>query len=141
MNKVFIIGNLTADPELRTLQSGVSVCEFTVAVNRRMKSDGEQKTDFIRVTAWRKLAELCVRYLAKGRKVAIAGSIQSDAYTAKDGTNRVKVYIQADEIEFLSPVQGGGHNKPTTNQDSADTPYSPDDTGSLPDNIDDEIPF
>ena len=104
MNKVFLIGNLTRDPEMRSTQSGVAVCNFSIAVNRRFKKEnGEQETDFLNVIAWRQLAELCAKYLAKGRKVAISGSIQTRTYEAKDGSKRTAWDIVADEVEFLSP--------------------------------------
>lgn len=104
MNKVFLIGNLTKDPEMRSTQSGVAVCNFTIAVNRRFKNaNGEQETDFLNVIAWRQLAELCSKYLAKGRKVAVTGSIQIRTYEAKDGSKRTAWDIVADEVEFLAP--------------------------------------
>ena len=103
MNKVFLIGNLTRDPEMRSTQSGVSVCNFTIAVNRRFKSaNGKQETDYLNVIAWRQLAELCGKYLAKGRKVAVTGSIQTRTYEAKDGSKRTAWDIVADEVEFLT---------------------------------------
>lgn len=104
MNKVFLIGNLTRDPEMRSTQSGVSVCNFSIAVNRRFKNaNGEQETDFLNVIAWRQLAELCSKYLVKGRKVAVTGSIQTRQYEAKGGSKRTAWDIVADEVEFLSP--------------------------------------
>ena len=78
MNKLFIVGNLTRDPELRTTSSGISVCSFTVAVNRRRSNNapaGQPEADFFRVSAWRALGENCQKYLAKGRKVAVTGSV------------------------------------------------------------------
>lgn len=103
MNKVFLIGNLTRDPEMRSTQSGVAVCNFSIAVNRRFKKEnGEQETDFLNVIAWRQLAELCGKYLAKGRKVAVTGSIQTRTYEAKDGSKRTAWDIVADEVEFLT---------------------------------------
>lgn len=76
MNKITIIGNLTANPDMRTTPNGVSVCSFTVAVNRRFAgADGERQTDFFRVSAWRQLAENCGKYLEKGRKVAVIGEL------------------------------------------------------------------
>ena len=110
MNKVFLIGNLTRDPEMRSTQSGVAVCNFTIAVNRRFRNPqtGQQETDFLNVIAWRQLAELCSKYLAKGRKVAVAGSIQTRQYEAKDGSKRTAWDIVADEVEFLSANQSGG---------------------------------
>lgn len=105
MNKVFLIGNLTKDPEMRSTQSGVAVCNFSIAVNRRFRNPqtGQQETDFLNVIAWRQLAELCSKYLAKGRKVAVTGSIQTRQYEAKDGSKRTAWDIVADEVEFLTP--------------------------------------
>lgn len=104
MNKVYLIGNLTGDPELRTTPNGISVCTFNVAVNRRYaSSNGERQTDFFRVTAWRQLGETCTRWLSKGKKVAVIGEVSSRAYTAKDGSFRASLEVTADEVEFLSP--------------------------------------
>ncbi|MBR3795991.1 MAG: single-stranded DNA-binding protein [Clostridia bacterium] len=104
MNKVYLIGNLTRDPELRTTGSGISVCNFSIAVNRRFKNQqtGQTETDFFNIVAWRQLADLCSRYLAKGRKVAVFGSLQSRTYEAQDGSKRTAIDIVADEVEFLS---------------------------------------
>ena len=107
MNKVYLIGTLTRDPELRSTQSGVDVCNFSIAVNRRFKDgNGNQQTDFFNIIAWRQLAGLCNKYLAKGRKVAISGSIQTRTYEAQDGSKRSVFDIVADEVEFLSAAHG-----------------------------------
>ena len=104
MNKIVLIGNLTTDPVLRATPNGTSVCNFTLAVNRRFHgADGQGETDFFRVNAWRGLAETCNKYLAKGKKVAIVGELQARTYTAKDGTTRMSLDVGADEVEFLSP--------------------------------------
>lgn len=105
MNKIFLIGNLTRDPELRTTQSGVSVCSFTVAVNRRRGNAeaGQPEADFFRVSAWRQLGENCNRFLAKGRKVGVVGTLTTQTYTGNDGQPRFSLEVQADEIEFLTP--------------------------------------
>jgi single-strand DNA-binding protein len=103
MNKAIIIGNLTRDPELRTTNSGISKCNFTVAVQRR----GENKeADFIPVVTWRGLADNCGKYLAKGRQVAVLGSIQTRSYDAASGEKRYVTEVVADEVQFLS--KGGG---------------------------------
>ena len=103
MNKLTIIGNLTRDPELRTTSTGVNVCTFTVAVNRRRSSQGGQpEADFFRVSAWRQLGENCQRYLAKGRKVAVVGPVSVNSYTGNDGTARFSLEVMADDVEFLS---------------------------------------
>lgn len=105
MQKLFIIGNLTRDPELRSTRDGTPVCSFTVAVNRRQKSAeaGKPDADFFRVTAWRALGESCGKYLAKGRKVAVTGSVSVNTYTAQDGSFRASMEVVADDVEFLSP--------------------------------------
>lgn len=101
MNKLTIIGNLTADPELRTTQTGVNVCTFTVAVNRRHSQNNE--ADFFRVSAWRKTGEMCAQYLAKGRKVAVTGPVAARAYNDGQGNPRASLEVTADDVEFLSP--------------------------------------
>lgn len=103
MNKVFLIGNLTRDPELSETNSGVSVCNFSIAVNRRRASaDAEQQTDFFNVTAWRALAENIARYCKKGNKIAISGQIQIRQYEDREGAKKTSVYVVAEEVEFLS---------------------------------------
>ena len=105
MQSLTIIGNLTRDPETRTTPSGSTVCSFTVAVNRRQKSAeaGKPDADFFRVTAWRALGESCGKYLAKGRKVGVTGSVSVNTYTAQDGSFRASMEVVADDVEFLSP--------------------------------------
>ena len=103
MNKVWLIGNLTRDPELSETNSGISVCRVSVAVNRRRTGDGEQQTDFFNVTAWRGLAENVARFCKKGNKVAVTGSIQIRQYEDRDGQKRTSVDVNADEVEFLTP--------------------------------------
>ena len=101
MNKCILIGNLTADPQLRTTPQGISVCDFTVAVNRRGGQNNE--ADFFRITAWRQLGENCAKYLAKGRKVYVSGPVSARTYQANDGSTRVSLEVTADDVEFLSP--------------------------------------
>lgn len=109
MNKVFLIGNLTRDPELSETNSGVSVCRFGLAVNRRRSgTDGEPQVDFFNVTAWRSLAETVNRFVKKGNKVAVAGSIQIRNYEDNAGQKRTFVDIVADDVEFLTPKGSGG---------------------------------
>lgn len=151
MNKVVLIGNLVRDPEVRATQSGISVCNFTVAVNRRFKNaNGEQETDFLNVIAWRQLAELCGKYLAKGRKVAVTGSIQTRTYEAKDGSKRTAWDIVADEVEFLAPQnqQSGTQSAPgaytTAASKDSGTAYAPqphNDFGGFTQVDDEELPF
>lgn len=109
MNKVFLIGNLTRDPELTETSSGVSICRFAIAVNRTYSgADGERKTDFFNITAWRGLGETVARYAHKGNKVAIVGSIELRNYEDNQGVKRTAVDIVAQDVEFLSPRGQGG---------------------------------
>ncbi len=114
MNKVILIGNLTRDPEMRTTSTGLNVCSFTIAVNRRRSSQGaanQPEADFFRITAWRQLGELCQKYLAKGRKVCVTGSVSVSTYEGKDGTTRASLEVTADDIEFLSSRQEDGESR------------------------------
>lgn len=102
MNKAFLIGRLTQDPQASTLDSGHSYCRFSIAVNRTYTSrDGENKADFINIITWDALAQNCVKYLVKGSQVAVTGSIQTGSYE-KDGIRRQTFDIRADQVEFLS---------------------------------------
>lgn len=104
MNKVFLIGNLTRDPELRETPSGVPMCRFAIAVQRPYSSqDGERQTDFFECTAWRGLGETIARFTKKGKKVAVSGSIQIRNYEDNQGAKRTAVDIIVQDCEFLSP--------------------------------------
>lgn len=111
MNQFYGIGNLVRDPEVRTTNAGIKVCNFTIAINRRMKNNGEQQTDFLNIVAWRQLAELCEKYLSKGKKVAVIGSIQVRNYEDKNGVKRTSWDILADEVEFLSHADKGARKE------------------------------
>lgn len=143
MNKLTIIGNLTRDPELRATQSGKSVCNFTVAVNRRRQSNGQQESDFFRVSAWNQVGENCHRYLAKGRKVAVVGPVSASTYQANDGSTRVQLEVMAEDVEFLSSRNedqaGGGNVAPASPTYPAPAPAEP--SGMMPVDADDELPF
>lgn len=109
MNKVFLIGNLTRDPELTETANGVSVCHFAIAVNRSYtSSDGERQTDFFNVTAWRGLADTVARYTKKGNKVAVSGSIQIRNYDDNQGVRRTAVDVIAQDVEFLTTRNPNG---------------------------------
>lgn len=103
MNKVFLIGNLTRDPELSNTASGVSLCRFSIAVSRPYtQGDGEKKTDFFNCTAWRGMAENVAKYCKKGNKVAIEGSVQIRTYEDNNGQQRTAVDVICSNVEFLS---------------------------------------
>ena len=104
MNKVILTGNLTRDPELTETSAGVSICRFSIAVNRRYKNaDGDTITDFFNCTAWRGLGETISRYAKKGKKIAVVGSVEMRNYEDRDGNKRTAVDIIVQEVEFLSP--------------------------------------
>ena len=113
MNKIILIGNLTRDPESRTTPSGHTVCNFDIAVNERR--GGQDNTLYFRVAAWDKTGESCQRYLSKGRKVFVAGPLSARTYQANDGTTRVSLEVNANDVEFLSSRNddmAGGYNAP-----------------------------
>lgn len=109
MNHLLIIGNLAADPQSRTTQTGKQVCNFTVCVARR---NDREKSDFFRVSAWGELGNNCCRYLAKGRKVAVSGTVSASAYTMQNGETRANLDVFADAVEFLSPRESAPQNVP-----------------------------
>ena len=146
MNKITLIGNLTRDPELRSTASGVTVCSFTIAVNRRFASQGgEKQTDFFRINAWRQLGETCSRYLAKGRKVAVVGELQARTYKDNNGETRMSLDVSADEVEFLSPKDSGDNGYSGQNgysggsQNRSAAPMA--DPNGFSDITSDDIPF
>ncbi len=115
MNRVILIGNLANDPESRTTQSGIAQCSFRLAVQRRFKgANGEREADFLPVVCWRQTAEFAQRYLAKGRKVAVEGSIQTRSYDAQDGSKRYVTEIIADSVEAVGGREDGAQNAQNT---------------------------
>ena len=110
MNKIILIGNLTRDPETRTTPSGHSVCNFDIAVNDRR--GGQENTLYFRIAAWDRTGESCQRFLSKGRKVFVSGPLSYRTYQANDGTTRVSLEVNANDVEFLSSRnddQAGGY--------------------------------
>lgn len=118
INSAILMGRLTADPELRSTTSGTSVTRFTIAVNRYSK-DGEDKADFINVTAWRKTAEFVSKYFRKGSMIAVQGSIQTDTYTDREGNKRYSFQIVANNVSFCG-------SKAETYQAENETPVAQD---------------
>ena len=118
MNRIFLIGNLTRDPELTETSSGIQVCKFSLAVSRNYTTGGERQTDFFNCTAWRGLAENIARYSHKGNKLAVSGSIEMRTYENRDGEQVRTVDINVTEAEFLTA-------KPADREDSAAAQTSP----------------
>lgn len=102
MNKVVLIGRLTADPQLKFTQgTGTAVATFTLAVNRRFKKEGQPDADFIPIVVWGKIAESTANYMRKGSQISVAGRIETRSYEAKDGGRRYVTEVVADEVKFL----------------------------------------
>ena len=116
---------MTRAPESRVTQSGVSVCSFTVAVNRRRSQNADNsqpEADFFRVSAWRQLGENCARYLDKGRKVCVIGAVSCRTYTGNDGVTRASMEVTADDVEFLTPKGEPGESTPASDPSASRAP-------------------
>lgn len=152
-NKVILIGNLTADPEIRQTQSQISVCRFTIAVNRRFARTGnaagdaqnQQTADFITVVAWRQSAEFVARYFKKGRPILVCGQLQSRSWTDQQGARHYATEVVADEVSFVES-KGDGMTGGNNTQYTPDAYGAPSYTGGnaagfeeMP--ADDNLPF
>lgn len=100
MNKVILMGRLTKEPELRYTTSNTAVCQFSIAVDRKYKKDGQPTADFINIVAWRSTAEFVSKYFNKGSRIAIVGQIQTRNYDDKDGKKVYVTEVIAEEVEF-----------------------------------------
>ena len=146
MNKAILIGRLTVNPELKKTQSGVSVCSFSVAVNRRFSdANGNRRADFIGCVAWRQTAEFICNYFAKGRMIGLVGSIQTRDWTDNEGRKRYATEVIVDEAYFM---EGKAEEHRAQQQQSA--PYQaalqsfdslPDGADFMPGVSDDDLPF
>jgi len=135
MNKVFLIGNLTRDPELRQTPNGVAVCSFGIAVNKRFAGpDGQRGVEFFTISAWRQMGENCAKFLAKGRKVAVMGELSSRSYDGQDGSKRFVMEVTADEVQFLTPKDGQGF-------DGGNASFGANADGGMQPVADDNLPF
>lgn len=155
LNSVIIMGRLTADPELRTTTSGLSVTSFTVAVDRNYKSGDERQTDFINCVAWRQTADFVTRFFKKGQMIAVQGSLQVRNYEDKNGNKRTAYDVVADNVSFCGSKSESGNNNfgaprqesaPAVSYQSADAgsfSVLPDDNSGFPFGSDDDegLPF
>ena len=109
-NKVILVGNMTADPELKQTTTGTSVCSFSIAVNRRFtKADqGQQTVDFINIVAWRQQAEFVSRYFKKGNPILVCGQLQTRTWNDNQGQKRYATEVIADEVTFVTPASTNG---------------------------------
>lgn len=110
LNKVILGGRLTADPELKQTTSGISVCSFSLAVNRKFQKEGEQQTDFISCVAWRNTAEFISKYFKKGSSLCIVGSIQTRTWTDQNNQKRYATEVIVDEAMFVDSKSDGGQS-------------------------------
>jgi single-strand DNA-binding protein len=157
-NKVILIGNLTADPELKQTPNGVSVTSFSIAVGRRKVKDQEPQTDFINIVAWRGTAEFICKYFQKGKAILIVGSLQMRSWEDQNGQKRYATEVVADEAQFVekksdsaSPVEAfrtpsNGtssvpYQVPTSSVSSSNSPYSSQSTAFEEMTGDDDLPF
>lgn len=147
MNKAILMGRLTKDPELRSTANNVSVCNFTIAVDRRFKNaQGERETDFIPVVCWRSTAEFVARYFSKGKPIAVVGSIQVRHWDDDKGERRYMTEVLADEVYFTeSKNASDSYSRPQkedTFSSQAAAPEIPEGDGFLPVEDDDSyLPF
>lgn len=133
MNKFIGIGRLTKEPDMRSTANGTSVCTFTIAINRRFKTEGQQQADFIPIVAWGKTADICAKYLHKGSQVGVGGSVQTRSYDDKNGNKVYVTEVNAEEVQFLSK----GNNEAENNLKMAEEMFGEQMTPAE----DDEIPF
>lgn len=133
MNRFNGIGRLTKEPDMRSTANGTSVCTFTIAINRRFKTEGQQQADFIPIVAWGKTADICAKYLHKGSQVAVCGSIQTRSYDDKNGNKVYVTEVNAEEVQFLTPKSNEAENNIKMAQEMFSEQMTPAE--------DDEIPF
>lgn len=143
MNKVIMMGRLTRDPEVRYGQgaNSTAVGRFSIAVDRRFKRDGQPDADFFNCTAFGKTAEFVEKYLKKGTKVVLSGSLQNDNYTDKNGVQRYDVRIIVDDLEFAESKNASGQGGNYTPAQNAQPAPAGDGFMNIPDGIDEELPF
>lgn len=144
MNKVILMGRLTRDPEMRQTQSGVNVCSFSIAVNRRFAKEGQQNADFINCTAWRQQAEFICKYFQKGSMISVVGNLQSRSWENQEGKKQYATDVVVDEVYFTgsrteSHTQGDGGFSTQSN----DSAFADIDTMGFQtiDGSEDDLPF
>ena len=139
MNNVSLIGRLTADPELKTTQSGINTVRFSIAVDRQYAKQGEERqADFINIVAWRQTAEFICRYFSKGQRIALTGRIQTGSYTDRDGNKRYSFDVLAENVEFCEKKNSGSDG----NSSRPAVQTLPDDVDKIVElPSDDDLPF
>ena len=143
LNVVVLSGRLTQDPELKTTPNGISVCSFSIAVERRFKSGEERQSDFINIVTWRSSAEFVSKYFKKGQMIAIRGSIQTRRYQDKDGNNRTAFEVVADDVQFADFARREGDSAAAAAPGATPASYSNGSAGDFTsiDDVDEDLPF
>ena len=139
-NLVVLTGRLTADPELKTTASGISVTTFSIAVNRRYRAGEETETDFINIVAWRQTAEFISKYFKKGSMIGIEGSIQTRKYTDKNGNNRTAFEVVANNVQFVESKRDGVSG-PVVSENASFSNADASDFAEIDNGMDDDLPF
>lgn len=141
VNKVILGGRLTANPELKTTQSGKSVCSFSIAVNRKIKQQGQPDADFFNIVAWSNNADTVARYFKKGSSICVVGNIQNRTWTDNNNQKHYATDIVADEVYFVdSKSESEGNNTPAQTKSTAGTFSGADGFNPYPVS-DGELPF
>lgn len=138
-NLVVLTGRLTADPELKTTQSGIPVTTFSIAVNRNYRAGEEQQTDFINIVAWRQRAEFITKYFKRGNLIGIEGSIQTRKYQDKNGNNRTAFEVVANNVQFVESKRDGA-TSPVSNEPASFSNADASDFAEIG-GMDDDLPF
>lgn len=141
-NIVILVGNLTAEPELKKTNNGVSVCSFRIAVGRRFKTDGQPEADFIDIVTWRSTAEFVCRYFHKGKPILVCGRLQGRTWDDDKGNKRYAMEVVADECTFVgNKTATQGSTEAQTGQTTIAPSYQGEQTGFVDLSSDDELPF
>lgn len=135
-NKAILVGNLTATPELKQTNTGLSVCSFSIAVGRKVAKGAEENTDFFSVVAWRTTAEFVAKYFTKGNPILVCGSLQTRSYTDRKGEKRTMTEIVADEVAFVAQKSRDPHGDSYTPE-----AYKAREPEALPPAEDEDLPF
>jgi len=138
MNRIFLCGRLTRDPEVRYGDNQKAVGRFNIAVDRKFKREGDPTADFFNCTAFGKMAEFVEKYLKKGMKMLVVGHIQNDNYTNKEGQTVYSVQVIVDELEF---AEGKGSSGVSANNNQTTPQEGQESFMNIPQGIDDELPF
>ncbi len=145
LNKVYIAGNLTRDPELRMTPGGTAVCDLGLASNRRYRKQGDdqfqEETCFVSITVWGRQAETCNQYLSKGRPVLVEGRLKYDQWNDQNGNSRNKLTVVADRVHFMPRGEGGGQSGGSTSSQEQSSPGGDSAGFEQGPPINDEVPF